>query len=58
MCGLLFMNELARPFIIGEVGVNHNGSLQTAIELVEASFVSATLPRGMAIPFAAKIVFA
>ena len=34
------MNESSAPFIIGEAGVNHNGSLHTAIELVEAAAAS------------------
>ena len=33
----MFMTQSAGPFIIGEAGVNHNGVLGTALELVEAA---------------------
>ena len=33
----MFRDLHKRPFIIGEAGVNHNGSLSTALELVEAA---------------------
>jgi sialic acid synthase SpsE len=36
----MFTDLLSGPFIIGEVGVNHNGSLNTALELVEAAVAS------------------
>ena len=36
----MFMSQPAKPFIIGEAGVNHNGSLSVALDLVEAAAAS------------------
>jgi N-acetylneuraminate synthase len=31
------LDKISRPFIIAEIGINHEGSIQTAFEMVDAA---------------------
>ena len=35
---MIDFNNLKKPYLIGEIGINHNGDLQIAKKLVDAAF--------------------
>ena len=35
---MLNLNKIERPYLIGEIGINHNGDIQIAKKLIDAVF--------------------